>query len=100
MVLLYNYMCSSCSFPELPSGLWDPEAVESGSAAAAADPTATLSSEAYSCSIVNHLLLGQVLFGVLDDLLLVGVLLLGLDVLSLDLLEGGLAQRRGDHLRW
>ena len=54
--------------------------------------------EAYSCSIVNHLLLGQVLFGVLDDLLLVGVLLLGLDVLSLHLLEGGLAQRRGDHL--
>ena len=31
-----------CSFPELPSGLWDRAAVESGSAAAVADPTATL----------------------------------------------------------
>ena len=97
MVLLYNYMCSSCSFPE--ASFQAAFGTERRSAAAA-DPTATLSSEAYSCSIVNHLLLGQVLFGVLDDLLLVGVLLLGLDVLSLDLLEGGLAQRRGDHLRW
>ena len=32
----------SCSFPELPSGQWDRAAVESGSTAAAADPTATL----------------------------------------------------------
>ena len=31
-----------CSFPELPSGQWDRAAVESGSAAAAANPTATL----------------------------------------------------------
>jgi hypothetical protein len=31
-----------CSFPELPSGQWDRAAVQSGSAAAAANPTATL----------------------------------------------------------
>ena len=31
-----------CSFPELPSGLWDRAAVESGSSAAVANPTATL----------------------------------------------------------